>query len=118
MINNDRIVPVTKIDLLSLYGLIIKARGTSVTAINASDVDGDFTQSANGTTFASQPVKSYTFGASVTSATVYFVPAYDFKGFSKTGATITENGTVEKDSATLYVATLASGTVTYTKAGF
>lgn len=118
MINNDRIVPVTKIDLLSLYGLIIKARGTSVNAINANDVDGNFSQSANGTTFASQPVKSCDFGASVTSATVYFVPAYDFKGFTKSGAAITETGTVEKDSATLYVATFANGAVTYTKAGF
>lgn len=118
MINSDRIVPVTKIDLLSLYGLIIKARGTSVNAINANDVDGNFTQTANGTTFASQPVKSFDFGSSVTSATVYFVPAYDFKGFTKNGAAITETGTVDKDSATLYVATLASGAVTYTKAGF
>lgn len=118
MINSDRIVPVTKIDLLSLYGLIIKARGTSTNAINANDVDGNFSQSANGTTFASQPVKSYDFGGSVTSATVYFVPAYDFVGFTKGGAAITTSGTVEKDSATLYVATLASGSVTYTKAGF
>lgn len=118
MINNDRIVPVTRIDLLSLYGLIIKARGTSVNAINSNDVDGNFTQTANGTTFASQPVKSFDFGSSVTSATVYFVPAYDFKGFTKNGAAITETGAVDKDSATLYVATLASGAVTYTKAGF
>lgn len=118
MINNDRIVPVTKIDLLSLYGLIIKARGTSVTAINADDVLGNFSQSANGTTFASQPIKSYDFGNSVTSATVYFVPALDFEGFTKGGSSVTETGTVEKDGATLYVATLASGAVTYTKAGF
>lgn len=118
MINQDRIVPITKCDLISMYGLIIKARGTSVNALNASNAKGDFSQTSNATTICSEPVRSLTFGSSVTSATVYFVPAYDFKGFSKTGATITESGTVEKDGATLYVATLASGTVTYVKAGF
>lgn len=118
MINNDRIVPVTRIDLLSLYGLIIKARGTSVNAVNANDIDGNFSQSANGTAFASQPIKSYDFGNSVTSATVYFVPAYDFVGFTKGGAAITTSGTVDADDTTLYVATLASGSITFTKAGF
>jgi hypothetical protein len=48
---------------------------------------------------------------------VYFVPAYDFAGFAKTGATITESGDVDADGHTLYKAVLSSGTVTYTKVG-
>lgn len=118
MINSERIVPITRCDLISMYGLIVKARGTSVSALNAADTLGNFVQTTGATVICSEPVRSLTFGASVTSSTVYFVPAYDFQGFSKTGATITESGTVDPDGTTLYVATLSSGTVTYTKAGF
>lgn len=118
MISTDRIVPNDRLDLISLYGLIIKARGTSVSALNPVDVNGDFAPASNATVLCSEPVRKVTFGASVTSATVYFVPAYDYKGFEKTGATITTSGTVDADGATLYVATLANGTVTIAKVGF
>lgn len=118
MINENRIVPITVMDLLSMYGLIIKARGTSVTKIDPDDVEGNFSAASAATVFCSEPVKSLTFGSSVSSATVYFVPAYNYEGFKKTGATITESGTVDPDGRTLYVATLSSSAVTFTKAGF
>lgn len=44
MINNERIVPVTQIDLISLYGLILKlAESTAPTALDATTSNGQFT---------------------------------------------------------------------------
>lgn len=108
MINNDRIVPVTTTDLLSLYGLILILTGINVVALAALDVDGNFLVSANGTYLANQPVDSLDFGDSVTAATVYFVPSFEYTGG--------EN--VEADGHTLYKATLADTVVSIEKVGF
>lgn len=124
MINNNRIVPITAIDLMTNYGLILAAAaaaasGTAPTKLDATDTAGDFSQTTNSATvLCSEPVKTLTFGSSVTAATVYFVPAYDYKGFTKTGATITVSGDVDADGRTLYSATLSSGTLTIAKVGF
>lgn len=121
MINNDRIVPITAVDLLTMYGLILKlATNTAPTALDATDTAGDFSQTTNSATvICSEPVKSFNFGSSVTAGTVYFVPGYDYTGFTKTGATLTIAGaTVEADGRTLYSATLSSGTLTFAKLGF
>lgn len=121
MINNDRIVPITKIDLLSMYGLVLAmSLDSAPTKLDATDTAGDFSQTTNSSTvICSEPVKSFTFGSSVTAAVVYFVPALDYSGFTKTGATITTAGaTVEADGRTLYSATLSSGTLTFAKIGF
>lgn len=123
MINNDRIVPITTVDLISMYGLILAAAaaaasGTAPTALNATDTAGDFAQSTNSATvLASEPVKTLNFGSSVTAATVYFVPAYDYAGFTKTGATLTVTGDVAADGRTLYKATLSTNTLTIAKVG-
>lgn len=121
MINNDRIVPITAVDLLTMYGLVLSvALDSAPTALNAADTEGDFLQTTNSATvICSEPVKSLNFGASVTAATVYFVPAYDYSGFSINGtATATAGATVEADGRTLYSATLNSGTITVAKVGF
>ena len=120
MINEDRIVPVTKIDLISLYGLIFIASGETVTALNAAAAQGEFEQTANSATvLASEPLKSLNFGSSVTAGTVYFVPDYDYSGFSIGGTAKTTTGaTVKADGRTLYSAVLASGTITVAKIGF
>lgn len=119
MINNDRIVPVTKTDLLTLYGTVLKAASVSVTALNASDAEGNFAQDTNSATvICSEPVKTLNFGSSVTAATVYFIAAYDFKEFTKTGATLTVTGTVDADGSTLYSATLSTNALTIAKVGF
>lgn len=119
-INANRIVPVMATDLISLYGLILKVGSISVTAFDATDTNGDFSQTTNSATvLASEPVATFTFGASVTAGTVYFVPAYNYTGFAKTGATLTIAGAdVEPDGRTLYSATLSSGTLTFAKVGF
>ena len=119
MINSDRIVPVTKTDLLTLYGTTLKIANVSVTALNASDAEGNFAQTTNSATvICSEPVKSLNFGSSVTAATIYFIPAYDYKGFTKDSATLTVTGDVDKDGATLYSATLSTNALTIAKVGF
>lgn len=125
MINSDRIVPVSAIDLITLYGLILKqdtTNNSSLAALNALDVEGDFkVTSGSAPLLANQPAKSIDIDAtasSVTAATIYFVPAYDYKGFTIDGSAITPTGTVDADGRTLYKAVLATGAVTITKAGF
>ena len=121
MINNDRIVPITVIDLITMYGLILKlAAATAPTALAADDTAGDFTVSTNSATvLADEPVKTVNFGSGVSAGTVYFVPAYDYVGFSINGtATATAGATIDANDSTLYSATLADGTVTIAKIGF
>lgn len=120
MINNERIVPVTATDLITLYGLILKVGGVNVTALDTTATDGTFTvATASGTVLASEPVASMNIQAG-TSATIYFVPAYDYSGFQINGAAVTTTGdTVEADGRTLYTATLSGGNaIAIAKVGF
>lgn len=125
MINNDRIVPVSAVDLISLYGLILKmdtTNNSTLAKLDALNVEGDFkVTSGSAPLLASQPAKSIDIDAtasSVSACTVYFVPAYDFAGFSIDGVAVTPTGTVSADGSTLYKAVLATGAITVTKVGF
>lgn len=119
MINQDRIVPVTATDLITLYGLILNVGGKKVTALEATDTAGDFSVTeADGALLANEPVATLDFGEDVSTASVYFVPAYDYAGFTINGSAITPTGDVEADGRTLYLASLADGAVTITKVGF
>lgn len=121
MINTDRIVQVAAIDLLSLYALILKLTGKTITVANASTTDGQFdiTEAPDsGSLMASEPVQSLNFSEDVTAATVYFVPAYDYTGFSLNGVAVETTGNeVVADGRSLYLATLASGAVTIAAQG-
>lgn len=120
MINYDRIVPVTQVDLLTLYGNIMKLAGTTVAAAEAS-APGEFaiTGSGNvGNLIAAEPVKSCDFVSGVTAGVVYFIPAYDFEGFKVAGTAVEASGDMTADGRTLYTATLGSGAVTVAKVGF
>lgn len=120
MINNERIVPVTATDLITLYGLILKVGGVSVTALDTTATDGTFTvATASGTVLASEPVANMNI-QSGTAATIYFVPAYDYSGFAIAGAAVTTTGDdVEADGRTLYKATLSGGNaIAVEKVGF
>ena len=120
MINTDRIVSVTKTDLVTLYGTILKIANVSVTAINAKNNEGDFViASASGNSIASEPLRSLEITAG-TSAVVYFVPTYDFKGFTIAGTPVTTSGAdVDADGVTLYTATLSGGNaIAVAKVGF
>ena len=118
MINTDRIVPVTTTDLLSLYSVILMqaSANSAMTALQADDVDGDFTVASTGIKLAAQPVKSVNFTANA--GTLYFVAAYAYEGFKVNGAAVTPTGTVVADGHTLYKAVLSSGAVTITQVGF
>ena len=118
MINNDRIVPVTQTDLLSLYGLILKqdSANAAMTVLQAGTVDGDFTVDSTGIKIANQPVKSVNFTAE--SGTLYFVAGYDYEGFKVNGVAVTVAAEISADAKTLYKAVLASGAVTVTQVGF
>lgn len=117
MVNTDRIVPIQKIDLISMYGLILlqASANSAMAVLQASTIDGDFS-CGTGIHLAAQPVKSCDFTG--TSGTLYFVPDYAYEGFTKSGAAVTVSGAVNPDGVTLYKAVLSSGTVTITKAGF
>lgn len=119
MINKERIVPIQKVDFLTLVGTILNIHGTSYDIIS-SDTVGNFVvegTGAAGVKLANQPVKSLDFAEGVTGGTVYFVAAYDFEGVKVAGAaaTITEGSAeVKPDGITLYSAVLATNAVTIT----
>ncbi len=120
MINKDRVVPVTAIDLLSLYALILKAAGETITAVDSENPEGEFKIEENPANdlIASEPVKSFDFAGTTDAAVVYFVPTYDYEGFLIAGAAVTATGDeVINDHANLYKATLATGAVTIEKVG-
>ena len=123
MINNDRIVPIQKMDLLTMIGTVLTIASVSYTILAPTTIEGAFSvtgSGAAGTKLANQPVQSLDFASGVTGGTVYFVPAYDFTGITVAGAAATfnssnlDNDDVQPDGVTLYKAVLASGTVTLT----
>lgn len=120
MINNDRIVPVEKVDLLTLYGNILVIAGTTIDKVDATGASGAFELAeGSGNFIASEPVKSFDFGADVSAAVVYFIPTYDYVGFSIAGSAVeTEGDEVEAGGVDLYTATLADSAVTIAKVGF
>ena len=121
MINDKRIVPITKTDLLTMIGTAMVLAGTSVSAVSAS-APGEFTVTGSGSVgnkLADEPVKALNFASGVTAAVVYFIADYDYEGFAVNGTKVTTSGaTVDPDGVTLYTATLATGAVTIAKVGF
>lgn len=119
MINTSRIVPIQATDLITLYGTIMKLAGTTVAKVDATDVGTFVISSGSGNLIASEPVISFDFASGISSATLYFVADYDFKGFKVAGTDVTTSGaTVKGDGCTLYTATLSGGAVTIAQVGF
>lgn len=119
MINTDRVVPIESVDLLSMIGIIMALDNTSVTKASATTTGVFSLTSGSGNFLAAEPVKSLNFASAVTSAVVYFIPAFDYEGFSVNGSAVTTSGTaVDADSRSLYTATLSGGAVTIAKVGF
>lgn len=123
MVNNDRIVPIQKIDLLSMYGTVLAVGQVDFSVLASTDILGNFSVTGTGsagTFLANQPVQTLDFASGVTGGTVYFVPGYDFSAITVAGAaaTIDSDGLdladVQPDGVTLYKAVLASGEVTIT----
>ena len=120
MINENRIVPVTATDLLTLYGVMFALAGTSIDAIESEDVLGNFEiASGSGNVLANEPLRSCEIAEGVSAIVVYFIPTYDYVGFTINGTAATVSGDdVVRDGKTLYSATLASGEITIAKVGF
>jgi len=123
MINDARIVPIQSIDLISMYGFALvaaanAASGTAPEKLAAADI-ATFSVTTNSKTYiAAEPVKSLNFGSSITASTIYFVPAYDYTGFTKDSAILTVTGDVVADGRTMYSATLSTNALTIAKVGF
>ena len=77
MINNDRIVPITRTDLLSFFAAIFKvSTGNAMNILPVEDGTVTLPAGASGAYLAAEPLKVLpTIGNGVT---IYFVPAYDF----------------------------------------
>ncbi len=127
MINTNQIIPITATDLLTLLGTVMAIGQESLAAVPTAlaplNVEGDYKVTTNSAVaLASAPLKSLDFDAtasSVSAGTVYFIPAYDYAGFSIDGAAVvTAGATVKADGCTLYKAVLATGAVTISKVGF
>lgn len=120
MVNNDRIVPVQKIDYLSLIGtvmMLIDEGLSNPTILPASDTVGNFTVATSDSVYlANQPVKTLNVVSGVTSGRVLFVAGYDFVGFTYGGNTVTPTGdAIKPDGVSLYMATLGNNTVEITE---
>lgn len=112
MINKDRIVSVTKTDLLSLYYFILEHYLDGNLALcNASGVgtfDIDFSTYGNNALFLTEPAEKINItGDSVPDDSgLYFVPATDFEGIFVNGEAakinIPENIDFVKDGASCY----------------
>ena len=114
MINANKIVPVTKSDLLSILANAALLAAKTVTALTAT-APGVFAISENpatDVTICNEPVKSFDFASGSSAATIYFIADYDYQGFKVAGVAVTTSGAeVDANSATLYKATLSSGAV-------
>lgn len=124
MINSNRIVPIQKADLISMYGLILlqNSNNSSLAKLSAGEI-GEFQVKTNSAVLlADEPVVTCDFDAtasSVSAGTVYFVAAHDYVGFSIDGtAVVTAGADVVADGVTLHKAVLSSGTITISKVGF
>lgn len=126
MINSDRIVSVTKTDLISLYStILLQASGNSgLVKLVSDDIAGDYQiKTNNAVAIADQPVVSCDIDAtasSVSACTLYFMADPAFTGFTIDGVAVeAAEGSVDVVAdGSLYKAVLASGDITITKVGF
>ena len=113
MINKDRIVPVMKADLISLYYLVVKALHPDlvVKIARSSNVEGDFVVTGDTIHVCDQPAKTIDVADG---AAAYFVPALDFEGFTVSGTATEYTGTIDPNGADLYFVVNEHGALTVT----
>ena len=120
MINTDRIVSVTDTDLITLYSRIFAMASVTVAKLAATALGTFKVTDGTSALLCAEPAKVIDIDAtasSVSAATIYFVPAYDYEGFTIDGVKVTPTGSVDKDPGALYKAVLATGAITITKDG-
>lgn len=107
----DRIIPIERTDLINVYYTIMSLGGNAPTVIDA-DSPAVFTIAEAG--LCVEPLKKATVTA--TSGSFYFVPAFDYVGFTINGnAVVTTGDSVFSDGQTLYKATISSGAIAIAK---
>ena len=115
MINKDRIVPIEKIDFISMIGTIMTIAGVTYTS-GVTDAEGNLALTGSGDVgniLANQPIITADFAAGVTAGVLYFVPDYKFSGFKVAGVAVEAEGVIpDYKGVALYSATLADGAVT------
>lgn len=117
MVNENRIVPVTKMDLISLFGsvasLMLSLSGAEPVILDPVET-GVFEIESNGMYLLSEPAKSVDFAATATSATAVFIPGYDYEGITLAGAAVepSEDSILpEAEPNAFYGAALQSGSI-------
>ena len=120
MINKDRIIPITKVDYLSLISTIMAINDSAMVVISSADVEGNFEISGSDVFgLLNQPAKSINIAAESSITDIYFVPDYDFKGITADGEEIElAEGSVEVDPSetVLYILDYSDGAYTLSKA--
>lgn len=118
--NNERVVPVIRTDLLSLYAMILKQNpeNAGLAWVKSGDVIGNYTiEDGANPMIADQPVVTCDVADGV-DATVYFIADPHYIGFSVAGAVVETTGdTVEAKNATLFKAVVTGGAVAITNMG-
>ena len=79
MINKDRIVPITRTDLLSFYAAVLRGIDPTIAVTNVQPVDGAINLAAlSGMNIATEPVKGLV-GTPANGVALYCCLDYDFK---------------------------------------
>ena len=112
MINNDRIIPITKTDFLTLIATLANVFEEPFTILKGTS-DGVFavTEAPETQALCNQPVKRIDIASDVSTVTIGFVPAYDFEGIYYNGVALTLPVEVQKDGISLYGIGLVSGEI-------
>ena len=110
----DRIVPVHRTDLMSLYYFAV-GLGSSVYPLKATAPgEFDLTAATGSDMFLSEPAKKIQPTAAMGTNSVYFVPDFDFDGFYTADgqkAELAESSVVVPDGRTLHTAAIADGEI-------
>jgi hypothetical protein len=109
MINNDRIVPITKIDYLSLIYVILSGRGSIgvlkvVDGVASVPSASQFTQ-----LLVNEPVKKIELVTG--SKPLIFVASHDFEGITLNGEAVNVDTEIKNDGVSLYGVFQAEGQV-------
>lgn len=120
MMNQNRIIPVTQSDLISLYSVSLLLADDTIAqaSVANADVPAVFDiADVSGKFLLDEPVKKVTVadGAEVT---LYLVAAYDFDGIYVAGSDEPLSADIDADGKSLFKVVIASGAATVSKVGF
>lgn len=95
MVNNDRVVPITSMDFLSMVGTVLTLNATAFSVLANNGEVGHFALEEGNTYLLNEPAKSIT-----GTGKAYFVMDYDFE--LGDGQSMAEGSEMHADGITLY----------------